>query len=233
MIDFDELTTEQLTVLSKKVFEVIRKSDFNLRITDNDDPSLVLEDGTPTPFFIVDDWEDVHGLYAAVRLAVPELNLPVAEKYTDLDFLTSLGMDWGFADSYEVCSQCSALISTQPSSYGWTPDFWVDTVNSAILCGNCIRADSEYYLDSLVNDPARANTILTTEELEQNGFRRVNVEEYENGFHPGQNDNPRQIFETLQAEHPEAEVIFHINGNGQFDTRFSAYIREQEDEEEQ
>ena len=58
--------------------------------------------------------------------------------------------------------------------------------------------------------------------LSEFGFVKHNGE-YENGFYPGQNDNPRDIFNQVKT--PENEVIFKVSDVGQFDVHFECWIR--------
>ena len=49
------------------------------------------------------------------------------------------------------------------------------------------------------------------------------AETCESGFYPGQDGDPSEVFERLSAEH---DVLFTIDSTGQFDTRWSAWIRD-------
>jgi hypothetical protein len=54
------------------------------------------------------------------------------------------------------------------------------------------------------------------------------TEDYESGFHPGQNDDPKQIATKLRAE--RKTFLFQIGGVGQFDIRFHVWVLAEETE---
>jgi hypothetical protein len=50
---------------------------------------------------------------------------------------------------------------------------------------------------------------------------------YENGWHPGQNDDPKAIAKALR-EKGYRRFLFQVDNVGQFDLRFSVYIHQEE-----
>lgn len=77
------------------------------------------------------------------------------------------------------------------------------------MCENCVKENPEDYINELINNYRMANTILSKQELEEQGFERANDEIYENGLYEGQNDKPEKILhKALQAK--DGEYLFNI-----------------------
>ena len=58
------------------------------------------------------------------------------------------------------------------------------------------------------------------------GYKDTGVE-YETGWHPGQTDDPEKIAKELRAK-GVSRFLFKIDATGQFDTRWSVYVHEDE-----
>jgi len=143
--------------------------------------------------------------------SLPERLGNALEKYAEADLLWS--------DEWIRCENCYQAFRTEPDSYGWTMFGLYD--ENGMLCGECVSFDDvEHY----INDPDRAITLDI--DLESEGFVKYNREYYENGFHPGQDDKPK---DALQSAHDAGwdEGIFKITGVGQFDMRFDLYVRKE------
>lgn len=130
-----------------------------------------------------------------------------------------------FDDEYTLCMDCNSIIRTSADSYGWQPDFYVG--DGFIVCGECFRVQEDYqedYLQERINNPKNAvNGLLTSDNLEELGFTKVNEDSYENGYHYGQTDSPEDIYNELKEQYDE--VVFFINSVGQFDIHFDVYVR--------
>lgn len=129
-------------------------------------------------------------------------------------------VEWG--DEWYFCENCCKLIRNQPNSYSWTPSFWQE--ECMILCHECVLDDPEGYLESLEGNHRNANTLG----LDLGAQRYVKTDgEYENGFHPGQNDDPEVIAESLRKLGIK-RFIFEIDSTGQFDMNFSVWVHKTE-----
>lgn len=130
----------------------------------------------------------------------------------------------GFSDEYTECYSCGKLIRTSPDCYSWTPDFL--RTDCEILCSECY--DDGDVIDLYLNDSDRAlSKGMLKEPLEFHGFRLFNDCEYENGWHPGQNDKPSEIVKAL----PDGlDYIFEISENSQFYIKFNLWVREKTNE---
>ncbi len=87
---------------------------------------------------------------------------------------------------------------------------------------DCI--DPSDYYESLENNPNRAVTteIAHKYPLEDYGYTLV-TDDYVNGFHPGQNDDPKVILKNVLTEFPENRYLFVITFKAQFDMGFALY----------
>ena len=153
---------------------------------------------------------------------------------TWLDYLVD-GM-WGFSDEYSVCEHCNKAFRTSPDSYSWVANYWVG--DGFILCEDCVREDySEEYLESLENNPKTANTILSDNEIEKAGYKKV-VSDCESGWY-GRCDNPEKMLESQKQieqcnsninvaeakiqNNKDGRYLFSISGTGQFHTNFDMW----------
>jgi hypothetical protein len=143
--------------------------------------------------------------------------------------LKSMGFHLEWMDQTSRCDHCYGAITEGPDYYG-------DTAHYAILkkcefvCADCIRKDFvEEYLEGLENNPRTACHISGINPS-QYGYTMIR-DEYENGFHPGQTDNPKTIFNSLH-ERGFKRILFKIDGSGQFDVRFSVWYKSDVDEDE-
>lgn len=134
------------------------------------------------------------------------------------------GYEIEWSDEWTTCTGCNKAVRTSPDSYGWTRSYW-DTDDGDTLCRECVLADPESYLESLEGDARKAETIGV--DLDAHGYRKLNTDSYENGWHPGQNDSPEVVAKSLKARGVE-RFLFKIDDVGQFDVRFSVYVHEDE-----
>jgi hypothetical protein len=172
-----------------------------------------------------------------INREVPEI---VAEAFESSDIKwydvveSALGCEWGFSDEYTTCSDCENVIRTSPDSYSWQPDYFIG--DGYIACNKCFNDNPDYqeaYIEEKINNPKNAiNGLISEEQLEELGFVKFNAEEsYESGWYQGQTDDPQEIYEALRERFNE--VVFFINGVGQFDTHFSAFVRNEIEKEEE
>jgi hypothetical protein len=147
--------------------------------------------------------------------------------------LARLAKDLGYriewSDEWDMCSDCRRAVRKSGDSYHWEPYFYVTEYGDTI-CLDCGRDNPEEYVGTFLGNESSAMTNVDDEWieiLEDLGFERLNEDEYERGFHPGQNDDPRAIAKSLRSNGVD-RFLFAIDSVGQFDTRFSVWVdREQ------
>src|SRR5690606_13431262 len=113
-------------------------------------------------------------------------------------------------------------IRTSPDSYSWQPAYII-MHECELLCLEC--ADPAEYYASIENaaDKAASNEFTYKYPAEDYGYTRVNDDAYTNGFHPGQNDDPKQILGRLLSDDPEGRFVFTLDYTSQFEVGFSVY----------
>jgi len=163
------------------------------------------------PFLLVrEGWNEVDAFSESLGVLDKE----------DIEDINDL-IEWGFSDEYDICFECGKIIRISPDSYSWLPDYFY--FEGDLICGDCIREHFvEEYIEHLINNPKVANTILSKEHLEKEGFSRLG-RVYETGWYPGQNDNPHEVLVRFKNEYKE--IIFDIVSAGQFDMAWCVWVR--------
>jgi hypothetical protein len=128
-------------------------------------------------------------------------------------------IEW--SDQVTGCSRCGLLIQTGHDSYFYKPQYVIG--DGEILCSNCIKDNSDSYIEELINNPDKAHT-LDNIRLEDFGFEQLNKEYYEFGQY-GSNDKPYIILKEYKTKYPDKEFIFDYMPS-QFATRFNIYGRD-------
>lgn len=132
-------------------------------------------------------------------------------------------VEW--SDEWSTCDDCGGAVRTQPDSYSWECSY-VET-DGAIVCHKCV--DWEDYCRSIEDDATKAVT-SDVDPAEFGYVRLSNAAAFENGFHPGQTDDPVKILAECEAA-GKKHVLFRVSGVGQFDVTFETWIRESDDDD--
>jgi hypothetical protein len=140
-----------------------------------------------------------------------------------VDLLGELGYQIEWSDEWTCCSECGKALRISPDSYRWQPSYFL--VNECEeLCIECV--DMEEYLESLEGNPRRA----LNDHINPADYGYVKLEgDFESGLHPGQNSNPKMIFERLKAA-GHKRLLFNIDEASQFYITFSIWEKKQEEE---
>ena len=135
------------------------------------------------------------------------------------DLLESAGYEIEWSDEWTTCGECGKAMRTNPDSYGWQPSYFL--VNDCeMLCIDCL--DVEEYLESLEDNPRQA----LNDHISPADYGYIKLEgEFENGLHPGQNDNPKNIYERLHAA-GHKRLLFNIDEVSQFYITFSIWEKQ-------
>lgn len=151
----------------------------------------------------------------------PESGMIATANWNDVDPepFEELGIEIEWSDEWSDCCNCGKLFRTSPDSYSWTPYYaWIGECE--MICGDCIKDDPSDYLEELNGNKRKCETIGIS--LEEHGYR-LYQDGYENGFHPGQNDDPQAIAKQLR-EKGFKNFIFQLDSTGQFDMNFSVWV---------
>jgi len=142
-----------------------------------------------------------------------------------------------FDDEWEECFNCSQAIRTSPTSWDWKPQYlkvgyYEPGDFLAKICKDCIQEryelsmqDLEEFVQEYSDNPDIALPDWMTGVVKELGYKCTN-EEYETGFHSGQNDSPYEVSKEMRENHPEKNYVFVITAKGQFDINWTVYIKE-------
>lgn len=173
-------------------------------------------------YAICDGWSDVTKFVNAVKGI---LGFDADADVDDNEVERELEIEFVFSDEYVTCSDCNHVICISPSYYGHKPDYYFG--DGFVVCGECFRGESDYqedYLQERINNPKNAiNGLITSDNLVELGFTKLNEDSYESGHHYGQTDDPEEIYNELSDKYDE--VVFFISDVGQFDIHFDVYVR--------
>ena len=182
------------------------------------DTTLSEYDGAP--FIIVPDWETLSGEQGKYDLSKEWVCMCLA-----------LGVDpedgYGFSDEWDTCENCGQAVHTQPDSYGWQPDYWMDEENGELICARCLaesRSLREDYVAWVVEHNADSGTLHTwvlRDHPEDYGFAQA-LRGLQHGLHEGMNDDPHKVAKEL-FDH-DYEVVFLVHPS-QFYVEFDVYVR--------
>ncbi len=161
------------------------------------------------------DWNTITDFKGGQSRPVDEMPALLAAR------LEALGVEIEWSDEWMTCSHCGKLVRSQGDSYGWKPSYVMG--DGECTCLECV--DPVEHLAALEGNPKSANTIDTIDPA-QHGYVLVEAG-FENGWHPGQDADPKVIAQALEAQGIE-RFVFQIDSNGQFDTRFSVYVHQDE-----
>lgn len=129
--------------------------------------------------------------------------------------LEQYGYECEWSDEWTTCSDCGKALRTSPNSYSWRPSYF--ELDGELTCLEC--TDVEAYLETLEDNPRRA----LNDHISPADYGYVKLEgDFESGLHPGQNDNPRDIYKRLH-ETGHKRLLFRIDAVGQFETSFSVW----------
>ncbi len=166
------------------------------------------------------DIETVHGCvepgYEDKMVALANWN-NIPEKVQKA--LEYMGYEIEWSDEWLTCGNCYKAVRSSPNSYGWQK-YWAWVSDCEISCGDCIKESPEDYLETLENNPKVCDTLDL--DLENLGYELME-DDFENGFHPGQNDSPTEILAKWTEKYPDGKFIFKLDATGQFDIHFSIY----------
>lgn len=139
-----------------------------------------------------------------------------------------LGYEIDWPDEIVMCDNCYKATHTSPQCYGDLQT--AHLADDYALCPKCaLERFEDDILPGLINNPRSADK--TGIDLTQFGFEKYNGT-FENGWHPGQTDDPKRILKDRLSAWPTAEVVFQISDAGQFDIHFTCWYRFPQTEDE-
>ena len=171
----------------------------------------IAEDGYPDKTLLTANWNKINSVNLTDYIE------------NELDIKTH------WCDEWMSCTVCDKAVRSISDSYGWQPSY-VYISDCEIACPQCW----EDYIDNIIeyygNSYERAIPYDMIELLEKEGFTCYKDEDdyctvFENGWYPGQNDNPESIAAKVKSQWPNCTYIFAIQATGQFDIHFVVLIK--------
>lgn len=147
-------------------------------------------------------------------------------------------IEW--SDEWACCDDCGKAVRTQPDGWGWQPYYHI--FDCEIYCFDCIDNNNDLQLsliDELIIkgnevdiDKDKVNFHLLQMEhfdLKDHGFQLLNENQFENGFHPHQTDDPVKILKGLDPQFLKSNhFIFRQSSSSQFSIGFDLHYRNKE-----
>lgn len=145
-------------------------------------------------------------------------------------------IEW--SDEWYQCGNCYRAVRCEADSYSWRPYYAM--ADGEITCADCLRDMGDDALTDVINNPQACVTWCDAAHVVSLGFVKWEPGDehtYESGWHPGQTDNPQEIYDAIVAryeeqEKPAPDVVFFLDESSQFYVRFSAYVRDAREDEE-
>jgi len=134
--------------------------------------------------------------------------------------LERAGYSTEWSDEWTTCDDCGKLVRTSPDGYSWQRSF-VMMNECETVCLDCV--DWAEYLKSI--EDASSHAVMRACDPSKYGYTRISEPaEYEHGFHPGQNDDPKTILASLH-EQDKYNIVFRIPETSQFYITFEVWQR--------
>lgn len=142
-----------------------------------------------------------------------------------MDYFTN--REWGYEDKYCLCSVCGGAIRTTFNSAFWKPDYYKDFEACIVVYGDCVRTnqeEKESYVKWLLDNPERANTILSQKDLESMGFHPYFQQDKFSSIENA-TESPTRILKKLQETEEEKEYVLSIISSTPFETWWNVWER--------
>lgn len=141
--------------------------------------------------------------------------------------ISNMGYECRYQDEGYRCDDCYKFV---PAHAGYHGDMETAVIvgDCSVMCPNCVRESPDDYIKGLTNNPDGAQKLLSDDALIEMGWVKLNEDSYESGFHPGQTDDGHNVTERLRKNGEKRDLLFSIDGAGQFDVSFSVWAKEAE-----
>jgi hypothetical protein len=152
-----------------------------------------------------------------------------AHKFVEVDeapgrvaaLLERLGAKLEWSDEWLSCDSCGLLFRCKPDSYSWQQSGVFE--DGCCCCADCL--DGADHLANLEGQSDRCNTVASISP-DEHGYVLLS-DDFEHGFHPGQDADPGLIAKLLESVGC-TRYVFNLDGTGQFDVAFSVWLHESE-----
>lgn len=232
LVEFIEQSTADVRERFNKMLNAL-----NIDTHDYDGVYLVADEcGEPGydsgEFFVTGNWNPKR----FPRHSEPPLTFAESMFSQLFDTFESWGIELGWCDEWEQCSQCEKAYRTSGDSYSWQPSMAFIAAES--VCNECIRNNHEFFsfvIREAINNPNFAFTYLDATDMVNAGFTQWepdNEQTYYSGWFEHMTDDPKKILNFILEALPEAEVVFLLDEASQFYSKFSAWFRNPESDDD-
>lgn len=135
--------------------------------------------------------------------------------------LAGRGVEFEWHDEWTVDYETGKAYRTRPDSYSWQPSVMFTEYGDLVTPDDDIETLAQHCDET--GTPLSRN-FATTDDLAVAGFTPYSVDN-ETGWHSGQTDDPSKVAQTARRLFPDCQVIHYVTGQGQFDTRWTTYVR--------
>src|SRR5258706_1446726 len=146
-----------------------------------------------------------------------------------LDGLQKQGFELEWSDEWYIDYDNDKAWRTSPDSYGWVCSIAFKDNGKVLTPDDDISDWIEYCQITKNNNLDRLAALpdfFTKEQIEkQEWIQKEQV--YENGFHAYQTDDPKKITKELLETYES--IMFQIYSQGQFDTHFVVYVKDNDE----
>lgn len=137
-----------------------------------------------------------------------------------------------WSDTNDRCDDCGKYINTNPTHYGWLPNY-VHASDGGRVCQACALNAPTEFIEAYTNSNSKAFMPWFVGVLEERGWKCIELDtngcmRFETGFHLGQTDDPKVVAKTIEEQLPGHDYVFVVTGTGQFDMSWTAYIKPKE-----
>lgn len=139
------------------------------------------------------------------------------------NLLKALGFELEWEDEWATCHECYKLMRIVENSYSWQPSYFHFSCGG-FYCLEC--ATPEAILEDIEGQTNRALNLAKPIDPEEHGYVLLE-DDFERGFHKGQDADPDVIAKVLKKLGVN-RFVFMIDTVSQFDLKFSVYIHENE-----
>lgn len=145
-------------------------------------------------------------------------------------FETIIGCDYGFSDTYTTCHECNTAVRLYSSSSA--REYFVFD-DGSLVCEDCIAEEPEIYIEQLINNPSRANSMVNEALIIEEGFSPYRESKddlegtvYESGMHiDHSNTHPLDLYDELKYKYEE--IIFSIKSASPFQTYYKVFVKDE------
>lgn len=151
------------------------------------------------------------------------------------DYLEEAGFELEWSDEWIIDHDNGKAYRTRPDCWSWQPSYHITDNGDILTPDDYVSSWVEEFEVWDWNHPLNAlpNWILESDICKEGFEPWPDAEtEFENGWHPGQTDEPQDILEKILKQHPGAKVVFRLSEQSQFYCKFQAFFKVEEDDDQ-